>query len=315
VQRFILRRFGAALLTLLGITVIVFGLSRMGPDPMLVYVREETYAISPDAVEALRRQWGLDRPIHVQYFVWLGNVLRGDLGRSIASQRPVSITIKEKIGATVQLGVAAWIVATLVGVPLGVLAGVKRASGWEYLARTFALIGQATPSFWLALVVILVFAVQLDLLPSATRAINAPLTIQIQHFILPTAVLAFEPLANYLRLTRSSMLEILDSEFVKLARAKGVGHWTVIWKHALRNALIQPITVSALVLASFITGVVFIETIFAWPGLGRLAVMATMDNDFPVLSGVVLLFGVMYVTLNFGADILYTLVDPRIRYS
>jgi peptide/nickel transport system permease protein len=311
----LIRRLYFSLLTLWGITVVVFILSRLGPDPLLVFAREEAYNVAPEAIQELKKKWGLDRPLVTQYLVWMGHLLRGDLGRSIGSQRPVTKVIGEKIGATVQLGLAAFILAAGIGMPLGVLSAVKRGTVFDYMGRFVALIGQATPSFWLALIMILVFAVKLDILPSATRPTYLPLTGQLKYFILPSLVLAFDPWATYMRLTRSGMLEVLDSEYIKLARAKGVGARAVIWKHAFRNALIQPLTVSALVLGSFITGSLFVETIFSWPGLGRLAVGATWDNDFPVLAAVVLLFGLIYVALNFVADMAYAWVNPRIRYT
>jgi peptide/nickel transport system permease protein len=161
---------------------------------------------------------------------------------------------------------------------------------------------------------ILIFSIQLDLLPTSGRPVEKPIPTQIRYIILPALVLGFDPWAAYLRLTRSAFLEVLDSEYIKFARAKGVSTFWVIWKHGLRNALIQPLTVSTLLFASFITGAVFAETIFAWPGLGRLAVTATIDNDFPVVSAIVLLFGVIYVVMNLVADVAYAYVDPRIRY-
>jgi peptide/nickel transport system permease protein len=243
-------------------------------------------------------------------------ITRGDFGESIAAQRPVTKIIAERLPATLQLAMIAWILASIPGVGLGVLSAVKRGSMWDYFTRTLALIGQATPSFWLAILMILLVAVRLEWLPPATKAASTEsFMTQASYFVLPAMVLGFDPWATYLRLTRSSMLEVLDSEFVKLARAKGVSGKSVIWRHALRNALIQPLTVSALVLASFITGSVFVETVFAWPGIGRLAVQASLDNDFPVLAGVVLLFGSAYVFMNFIADVLYAVIDPRIRYD
>ena len=314
-RRFIYRRLVFGVLTMWGITIVVFSLSRAGPDPMLMFIRDDGYGIAPTAMEHLRVKWGLDKPLPVQYVVWIGRILRGDLGKSLNGEKPVRESIQSRLGATAQLAVAGWVLATLVGIPLGVLSAVKRASVFDYLGRSLALIGQATPSFWLSIVAIYIFAVHLGWLPVAGREIHEGLVVELKHLVLPTVVLAFEPLASYVRLTRSSMLEILDSEYVKLARAKGVPGWLVIWKHGFKNALVQPLTVSALVLASFITGVLFIETVFAWPGLARLAVQATWQNDFPLLSGIVLFFGVIYVGMNFVADMLYALVDPRIRYS
>ncbi|MBT3554233.1 MAG: ABC transporter permease [Chloroflexi bacterium] len=315
-QKFFIRRLIFAILTLWSITFVVFGLSRMGPDPLLIYVRDDSYGISEETLDKLRTKWGLDRPFHIQYLRWMAAITRGDFGESIAAQRPVTKIIAERLPATLQLAMIAWILASIPGVGLGVLSAVKRGSMWDYFTRTLALIGQATPSFWLAILMILLVAVRLEWLPPATKAASTEsFMTQASYFVLPAMVLGFDPWATYLRLTRSSMLEVLDSEFVKLARAKGVSGKSVIWRHALRNALIQPLTVSALVLASFITGSVFVETVFAWPGIGRLAVQASLDNDFPVLAGVVLLFGSAYVFMNFIADVLYAVIDPRIRYD
>ena len=315
-QKFFIRRLIFAILTLWSITFVVFGLSRMGPDPLLIYVRDDSYGISEETLDKRRAKWGLDRPFHIQYLRWMGAITRGDFGESIAAQRPVTKIIAERLPATLQLAMIAWILASIPGVGLGVLSAVKRGSMWDYFTRTLALIGQATPSFWLAILMILLVAVRLEWLPPATKAASTEsFMTQASYFVLPAMVLGFDPWATYLRLTRSSMLEVLDSEFVKLARAKGVSGKSVIWRHALRNALIQPLTVSALVLASFITGSVFVETVFAWPGIGRLAVQASLDNDFPVLAGVVLLFGSAYVFMNFIADVLYAVIDPRIRYD
>ncbi len=295
---------------------MVFGLSRLGPDPLLIYVRDDSYGISEETLLKLRAKWGLDRPFHIQYLKWMGAIVRGDLGESIAAQRPVTTMISERMPNTLQLAGVAWILASIPGVALGVLSAIKRASIWDYGARSIALAGQATPAFWLAILMILVFAVRLDWLPAATKAPpTEPFKVQFAHYVMPALILAFDPWASYLRLTRSAMLEILDSEFVKLARAKGATSSVVIWKHAFRNALIQPLTVSALVLASFITGSVFVEAVFAWPGIGRMAVQSSLDNDFPVLAGVVLIFGSAYVVMNFLADVAYALIDPRIRYD
>lgn len=312
-RRFLVRRGVFAVFTLWGVTIIVFGLSRLGPDPLLMFVRESSYGLSEETATALREKWGLDRPLAVQYLIWLGRVAQGDLGESISSGRKVTTTIRETVGNTLQLGVGVWLLATVTGIPLGVLSAVRRGSTADYAGRTVALLGQATPPFWLALLAILIFAIAFGWLPVATKLREGPVWEQARYFILPTVVLAFHPMATYLRLTRSAMLEVLDSEYIKLARAKGVKAPKVLWKHAFRNTLIQPVTTSALIFASFITGAIFVETVFAWPGLGRLAARVTFDNDFPVLVGVVLLFGVIYLVLNFLADVSYVVIDPRIR--
>ncbi len=315
-RRYLARRLLFAVLTLWGVTILVFGLSRLGPDPLLAYVRDDTYGLGADTVAELRKKWGLDKPVYVQYFVWLGNMMRGDMGESIATQRAVSTTIMEALPNTLQLAAVAWVLGTIPGVLLGVSSAIRRGTLVDYFGRAIALIGQATPAFWLAILCILLFAGYLEWLPSSTKAQpTEPFLTQAKHFIMPAFVLAFDPWATYLRLTRSSMLEVLDSEYVKLARAKGATGVSVIWRHALRNALIQPITVSALVLAAFITGSVFVETVFAWPGIGRLAVQGALDNDAPIVAGTTLIFGFGYVIMNFIADMMYLVVDPRIRYS
>lgn len=292
-------------------SAITFGLSRSAGDPRLLYAGAEGYGMTPEHWEAIGKELGLDKPYVVQYFVWMENILTGDFGESLAAKQPVTTVIGEKIPATLQLGLAAWIVATVVGVPLGVLSAWKRGSIWDYLGRSFALFGQALPAFWVGIMAVLIFAVLLGWLPSGTRGDG----FSIRHMVLPTVVLAWSAAAAYLRLTRSAMLEIKDSEYLKLARAKGVSSWALIWKHAFRNAMISPLTYSAQLMGGLITGVVVIETVFAWPGLGAAAVRAVWDNDFPVMSMVVLLFTLIYVGVNFLADLSYALIDPRIRYN
>ena len=288
---------------------------RLAGDPLLLFAKPGGYGVSPQQEAALRASYGLDKPVAIQYFVWLGKTLKGDLGESLVQRSPVRGIIAERIPASFQLGFAAWLLATLVGGPLGVLSAVRRASIWDYLGRSVALFGQALPVFWLGIMSILLFAVALGWLPAASKPVGEPLTTTIRHFVLPTLTLGCMPAAVYLRLTRSAMLEVMDSEFIKLARAKGVSSRIVVWKHAFRNALIPPITVSALVLASFLEGSIIVETIFAWPGLGRMALKAVEDNDFPLLLGTVLFFAFLYVVFNSLADLLYARIDPRIRYT
>ncbi len=314
-RRFLLRRLLFGLFALFSATVIVFTISRLAGDPILLYSSKAGYGKTEEQIQSLKEKLGLDRALTVQYFVWVGAVVRGDFGRSLVGDRLVTKVIREKIGATFQLGVGAWLFATAVGIPLGVLSAVRRGSPWDYLGRGFALFGQALPTFWVGMMGILLFAVTLDILPAATRPTGAPLSTQVKHLIMPVIVLGWLPAATYLRLTRSAMLDVLHSEFITLARGKGVSSARLIWKHAFRNALIPPLTVSALLLAGFINGSVVVETVFAWPGIGRLAVQSVWDNDFPVLTATVLLFALFNVVLNFCADVLTVTVDPRIRYS
>ena len=313
-QRFLIRRFSFVLLSAFAVTILVFTLSRTLGDPLLLYANEG-YGRTPEQMAALERYLGLDRPLIVQYFMWLANALTGDLGNSLVDRRPVTRLLLERAPATIQLAVAGWALATIVGIPLGVLSAVKRASIWDYVGRVFALFGQATPAFWFGIVAILIFSVMLGWLPTSTRPTDVPLTTQLKHFVLPTIVLAWGPAAGYLRLTRSAMLEVLDSEYIKLARAKGVRGPAVVWKHAFKNALIPPVTVSVLLLAGYLNGAAVVEIIFAWPGLGRLALDSLYNNDFPLLTGSVLLITLLYLAAYFISDVIYAILDPRIHYN
>lgn len=312
VRRFLFRRFISAVLSLIGATFIVFVISVGADDPLLLYAKPGGYGVSDEQIQALKEKLGLDKPIVVQYTLWIARAAKGDLGKSIFDERDVSKKIAERIGATLKLGVASWIFATLLGIPLGVLAAIKRGTGWDYFGRFVALFGQAIPNFWLGIVLVLIFTVRLDLLPSSTAGEGF---ISVRHMIMPVVVLGTSTAAGYLRITRSAMLEVLDAEFIKLARSKGVGGSLIVWKHAFRNALIPPLTVSAILLTGFITGSVVTETVFAWPGLGRLAVDSVAANDFPLVTGITLIFVAAWVLMNFVADLLYAVVDPRIRLS
>ncbi len=309
--RFIIRRLGYMFLTMLIATLLVFTLSRIVGDPRLLYVQEGGYGLSEEAWDALGVKLHLDKPVVVQYLYWLGDAVRGDLGDSMLDRKPVTEIMLDAVGATLQLAFFGWLFATLLGVPLGVLSAVKRGSVWDYLGRGVALLGQTLPVFWVGIMGILIFSVQLGWLPTGTR----PDEFSLKHFVMPAITLGWFSAAGYLRLTRSAMLDVMDSEYIKLARAKGVNATIVIWKHAFRNAIIAPLTFSSLVLAGFITGAIVTETVFSWPGLGRLAFTAVDDNDFPLMVGLMLLFTLMFLVVNLLTDILYAYVDPRIRYA
>jgi peptide/nickel transport system permease protein len=293
--------------------MIVFGLSRIVGDPRYLYA-QEGYGLSPEAWEDLGKQLGLDKPLIVQYFVWLGQVARGDLGDSLIGRHPVAKLISQRIFNTMQLGLASWLLGTIIGIPLGVLSAIKRGSILDLIGRGFAAMGQAAPPFWVGLMGIFFFSVKMGWLPTGTMG-EGPSISNIKYFIMPAVVLGWQPAAGYLRLTRSAMLEVLDAEFIKFARSKGVRNWVVIWKHAFKNALIPPLTLWALMMAQMITGAVVVETVFTWPGMGKLAVDAVMQNDFPTMTGVVLIFACVYIFLNLVADIAYAFIDPRIRYT
>ena len=302
---FIARRFIYGLAVILLVSFFIFAMSRMAGDPRDLYVDEYTTA---ESYAAMGRAMGLDKPLVVQYLVWFGNALTGDFGRSLFVRTSALGVITERIPATMQLTVGAFIFALLTGIPLGVVSAVKRGTIWDYIGRTFALYGQALPAFWLGVMLILIFSVELGWLPTSKRG-------DWTHYVLPSVTLGWGSAAAFVRLTRSAMLEILDSEFVKFARAKGVANQKIIWKHSFRNALIAPLTFAGILLAAFLTGAVVTEQVFAWPGLGRLAVTSVFNNDFPVMTGVVMMFAGFFVAANFIVDMLYALIDPRIRYE
>ena len=233
---------------------------------------------------------------------------QGNLGNSLRENRPVLEVILERIPATLELAAGSFIFAIVVGIPGGVISAVNRGSALDYFGRVFALFGQALPPFWLGIMLILIFSVELNLLPTGRRG-------GIDHFILPCITLGWLTASGLLRIVRSSMLEVMDSEYIKLARAKGVSNSIVVWKHAFRNALIAPLTMAALIFVAFLTGAVVTETVFAWPGIGRLAVTSVSSLDLAVLSGVVMILTSLYVIVNFITDLLYAVIDPRIRLT
>ena len=301
-----------SLITVIGATAVVFSMSRAVADPLLLYAKPGGYGVLPEQKAALEKKLGLDKPEPVQFFLWLGQVVRGDLGKTILDEKPVGRILMDRVPASFQLGLYAFILSTTIGIPLGILSAVKRGSIWDYMGRGLALFGQAIPQFWLAIVMIIIFAVNLGWFPAATRGDG---WFDFSHAAMPVAALAVGGLAGYMRITRSAMLEILDSEYIKMARAKGVSRQKVIWKHAFRNAMIAPVTVSALILVGFLNGALLIENVFAWPGLGRAAIDAINNNDFPILQAITLFFVLAYVVMNFLADVIYALIDPRIRLS
>ena len=295
----------------MGATIIIFAASRVLGDPTVLLLPEEGYGLDSAELEKARQRLHLDKPVPLQYAFWVGDLLQGDLGQDLGDRHPISSKLRDKLPPTLRLGMAGYILATLIGIPLGVLSAIKRGSVWDMAGRSFALLGQSLPAFWIAILSILVFAVWLGWLPAGTQGEG----FSIKHYILPTLTLAWLPAAGYLRLMRSAMLEVLDSEYVKLARAKGVGVNTVIWKHAFKNAAIAPLTFSGLVLAGFITGSVSVEVVFGWPGIARLAVEAVQTNNLTTISVITLMFTLIYVVANFVVDIIYGMIDPRIRYS
>ena len=302
--KFIARRMLFMIFVLWVVSVLMFSMSRFRGDPRLMYLTPHT---TKAQWEAWGREMGLDKPLVVQYGVWAAKAVRLELGDSLWEKRPVTKTISEKIPATVKLSLVTLIFA-LIGLPLGVLSAVNRGSFWDYLGRTIAIFGQALPSFWVGLVLILIFSVQFDLLPAAKM--GGPL-----NYVMPTITLGWWFTAAVLRLVRSSMLTVLDEEYIKLARAKGVTRNMVIWKHAFKNAATAPLHFFGLIAGSLISGAVVTEAVFGWPGVGRLTIESVLHNDFPTLVGLTLLFSVSFVTFNLVADVLNAIIDPRIKYG
>lgn len=302
-QRYILGRVFQGLIALLGLSLIIFMSVHLSGDPALLLLPPE--ATTAD-YEQLRENLGLDRPILIQYGTFLLNAVQGDFGHSITTRRPARDVLLERIPATLQLAAAGMLLAIIMGVPLGILSAVKRDSILDKGCKLFAIAGIGAPQFWVAIMLILLFGAILQWLPTYGR--GGP-----SHFILPSFVLAWSIMAGMMRLARSSMLEVLDSEFVKFARVKGLTERLVIWKHALRNALIPLITFGGISLAGLLNGAIVVEVVFAWPGVGRLMLEGVAQRNFPIVEATVLTSGFFYILTSLFVDILYVYVDPRIR--
>ena len=305
-ERYIIKRLVQSVFVLLFISIMVFLLGRLTGDPVTLLLTE--YSTEEDKIR-LTKQLGLDKPLPLQYAIFLGNALKGDLGRSIRGDRsPASELILERVPATMELAGISLLITLIFGIPLGVLSALKKGSVLDASVRVMALLGQAAPVFWIAIVAMYVFSVELNLLPSSGYG-------QLKHYVLPSFAMGLFQVAAVTRLTRSSMLDALRSEYIKLARIKGLSSKIVIWKHALRNSLIPVLTFLGTIFGRAITGAVIVETVFAWPGVGRLAYQSVMERDFPVVQAVVLFMSAMFMLVNLVVDVLYAYVDPRIRYT
>jgi peptide/nickel transport system permease protein len=295
----------ASTIAVLIVTVIVFALARVQGDPRIIYMGE---TMTQATYEELGRQLGLDRPLIYQYWQFLRRLAVGDLGVSIHEHRPVLDIVVERLPATLTLALAGFAFSLLVGVPLGILSAVRRDTAWDLAGRTFAVLGQSVPSFWVGIMGIFIFSVQLGWLPPFGAG-------GAQNLVLPAVALGWAAAGGQMRLVRSAMLETLGSQYILLARAKGVRRRGVIFHHALRNALLAPLTFAGLTLGGLITGAIIIETVFAWPGLGLLAINAVNSSDYAVLQGVMIVITAFYIATSLLVDLLYGLLDPRIRYG
>jgi len=305
-------RLAIAVPTLFIVTIIVFGLQHLLPgDPALALLGEDR---SPEAYEQVRRQYNLDKPVVVQYGLWIGGALTGDLGVSLRTRTPVADLIVEKLPVTVQLAFMAMAIALLIGIPTGILSAVRKNSFWDYAASVLGLSGQSVPTFWLGIMLILLFSVRWGVLPASGYV--SPLEDlgeNLRAMIMPAFVLGAALAAVMMRHTRGAMLSVLRSDYVRTARAKGLAERRVVLRHALRNALIPIITLGALQLGQLLSGAVLTEQVFTIPGFGKLIVDAVFNRDYAVVQGVVLVTATAYIGLNLMADMAYFLVNPRLR--
>ena len=309
---FVLRRILIAIPTLLLVSVFVFTLQKLLPgDPVLVMAGEER---DPEVIAFLREQYRLNDPIIVQYFHWLGNVLQGDLGMSLRTRQPVLELILERIPVTFQLAVMAMTFAVAIGIPMGILSAVKKGTWLDYVANFVALSGLSIPNFWLGILLILLVSVNLGWLPASGYVAfwSDPLR-SIQTLLMPAFVLGTALAATLMRHTRSAMLGVLQSDYVRTARAKGLRERVVVMKHAFRNGVLPIVTLSALLFGELLAGAVLTEQIFSIPGFGRLIVDAVFNRDYAVVPGVVLVTAVAFIAMNLLADVAYALLNPRMR--
>ncbi|MDA1062025.1 MAG: ABC transporter permease [Chloroflexi bacterium] len=322
-QRYVARRLMQAVPVLLLVTIMVFLLMRFLPgDPVLALIPIGESATDDEvaleaARERIRARYGLDKPLPVQYVLWVGRAARGDLGQSVRTRQPVSEMLLLKLPVTAQLALIAWLIAVAVAVPVGVLAAVKRNSVWDISATVGAMAGVAMPSFWLGILLILVFTWYWKLLPTPGGFVpiwDDPVR-GMKVLILPALALGASSTASVMRLTRSSLLEVLAQDYVRTARAKGLSSLRVIWVHAMRNALLAVVTVMGLQWINLLGGSVIIEQMFAIPGMGRLAIDAIQGRDYPVVQGFVLFIAVLVIIVNLIVDVMYAVLDPRIRLA
>ena len=308
-RRFILQRILYSLITLWLLTVIVFTAVRFTGDPALLM--SEYPGVREEDLAAIRTQWGLDKPYTTQYWRFISNLVQGNLGRSFQFSMSVRHIYFRRLPNSLQLAGAGILISACIGIPLGIMSAVRVNTWWDNVGKLVALLGLSIPGFFVGLVLILIFGVYLRWLPILGKGQH----FELRFIIMPAFALGWYFAGSMLRLTRSSMLEVLGSEYVKLARFKGTPEWVVITKHALRNAMIPILTLTGIQLVIMINVAVVVEVIFSWPGVGRLLMEGLLSRDFPVVQGVVLMAGAMVVVVNLLIDILYACIDPRIRLA
>ena len=333
-MRFLLKRLAIVVPTLLGVTVVAFALIHLIPgDPVLLLVGER--GATPEVLAEMRARYHLDDPLWRQYLAYMGGVAHGDFGMSIVSGRPVLEEFVDRFPATIELGLCGLFLAVVVGIPLGLLAAVRRNTKFDYILMTMSLVGYSMPIFWWGLILILIFSVSLGLTPVSGRIdviydiatwsglllvdvwkseeAWAAFKSALSHLVLPAIVLGTIPLATIARMTRSSLLEVLSEDYMRTARAKGLSSARVLWLHGLRNALVPVVTVVGLMAGTLVTGAVLTETIFSWPGIGKWLVASVTARDYPVIQSGILLIATIIVVINMLVDFLYAWINPRLR--
>jgi peptide/nickel transport system permease protein len=307
------------LLILLLVSILVFIMVRLLPgDPIRMFLtrQESAEAVTQEQVDFLRHQYGLDRPIPIQYVSWIKQILTGDLGKSLISQQPIIIEVKTRVPITFELGIIAFIITIIIGIPIGAIAAISRGSWLDNVLTSFGNIGICMPSFWLGILLIYIFGYKLNFLPifGFTSLTQNP-GMNMRQIIMPVICLAVTPIAMDIRMTRSSMLEVLRQDYIRTAWSKGLRERLVIIRHALKNSLLPVITMKGMTLATIIGGSVIIETVFSIPGMGRLAVDGLFANDYPIVQATVLILGTVTLGSNLLVDLSYGWLDPRIRYG
>ncbi len=333
-KSYIIKRALNVVLIVFVVSIIIFLLIRLAPgDPAITMAGEHA---SAETLAQMRAEWGLDKPLVVQYGIWLGHALRGDFGQSILTHQSVLVELVQRFPNTLELSIFAMIFATIIGMLAGIVSAVRRYSFWDYASMFIALFGVSMPVFWLAIILIMVFGIGFDLLPTGGRLgvmysitpithlylVDSLLELRfpafldaLKHLILPAAALGTIPMAFVARITRSSMLDVMGQDYIRTARSKGLSERAIIVKHALRNAMIPILTASGTEFAGLMGGAVLTETIFAWPGLGTYIVQAVSARDYPAVQGSVIFVALVVALVNLIVDIVYSYVDPRIRYD
>jgi peptide/nickel transport system permease protein len=331
----IIRRLLLMIPMLIGVTLLLFIVTHIIPSNPLVIILPEKALTNPEVVQATIEKWGLDKPLPVQYLRYLGNLFQGDMGTSFKTKNPVTKDLSDFLPATIELGAASFVFAILFGLPLGILAALKSNSIIDHFTRIFALLGASMPPFWSGLIVLFIFYFKLGWFPGVgrmdARMVTPPIvtglfTIDslvagdlpaffntLYHLILPGMILGWFELAIIARITRSSLMEVMQMDYIRTARAKGMRERLIVFRHGLRNALIPLVTILGLAIAGLLSGAIMTETIFAWPGIGRYAVLAATNLDYPAIMGVTLIIAVLFMTVNLVVDVTYAVIDPRIR--